>query len=172
MNIKKFFYEKTETITRRERGYIEMDTDFTQVYHSFCQIGLKLKSVYTFKLMHWLLANKANKQNGFNIDKKALEEFNLFLQSNDDSVTERTFRSCIEELKDNLIVTRVARGLYYFNPNFFWAGTKEARTSFIRDESIENKFKLKNGKDNRSETDNSTLKVSGGRKELGTGIQE
>lgn len=159
MNIKKFFYEKTETITRRERGYIEMDTDFTQVYHSFCAIGLKLKSVYAFKLMHWLLANKANKSNGFTVDKKTLQEFNDFLSSNQENITERTFRSCIEELRSNFIITRVTRGIYYFNPQLFWSGSKEARTEFLRDEFSENTFKqLSDGrKDSRSETDISLI---------------
>jgi hypothetical protein len=142
MSTKKRFYfkEETKTVTNKT-GYVEIETDFTQVYDAFSELTPKLKSPCTVSLLFWLLSHEANKNNNITSGKSVYERFVKHLEGNGGkSVTERTFHNSYEELVNVGACTKVGRGHYYVNPHFFWRGDKKSRLEFIIDETKDNKF--------------------------------
>lgn len=133
---KRIYFETTETKTVNKKGWIEIDTDFTQIYNCFSHISDKINSATSYKLLFWLLANETNNSNGICTNKAIFGKFNLYLGKN--SVSEKTFYNCIDELVQSGALTKVTKGQYYFNPYIFWKDDKSARVEFIEDEA---KFK-------------------------------
>ena len=142
---KRIYFETTETIVKNQKGWIEIDTDFTQVYDCFSEICTQLKSVTAVKLLFWLLSHEANKSNGIRSGKAVYDNFQKhLLEKGQQGVTERTFQNCFEELTTIKALTRVGKGMYYFNPYVFWRDDKMERIKFITDEAKEQKFKSLN----------------------------
>lgn len=138
---KRIYFETTETITKNSKGWIEVDTDFTQVYDCFSRVCVHLKSITTMKLLFWLLSHEANKSNGISSGRIVFERFSKFLEEEkEDTVTERTFQNCFEELTKNQILTRIGKGHYYFSPYVFWRDDKTNRIDFITNEAKEKKY--------------------------------
>lgn len=138
---KRVWFETTETTVKNRKGYIEIDTDFTQVYDCFSRISIKLKSITSVKLLFWLLSHEANKSNGISSGHQVFERFIKYLtKEGAETVTERTFQYAFEELTNIQALTRVGRGQYYLNPYVFWRDDKSERIAFIQDEAKEKKF--------------------------------
>lgn len=138
---KRVYFERTEVTTKHQKGWIEIDTDFTQVYDCFSKISARLKSISSMKLLFWLLSHEANKSNGISSGKPVFERFNKYLVAEGtEAIAERTFQSCFEELTEVRALTRIGRGAYYLNPYVFWRDDKKARVDFLTDEAKESKF--------------------------------
>ena len=138
---KKFFFETTETVTKNKKGYVLIDTDFTQVYDCFSNMAVSLKSATSMKLLFWLLAHEVNKNNGFSSSASVYEKFVKHLESKGgEGVTERTFFRCFDELENVKAITKVGRGHWYFNPHMFWRNEKNERIKFIQDETKEGRY--------------------------------
>ncbi len=138
---KRIFFETTETTVKNKKGYIEIDTDFTQVYDCFSKLSVKLRSITSVKLLFWLLSHEANKNNGISSGKQVFARFLKYLKSEGaDTISERTFQSSFEELTSIKALTRVGKGQYYLNPYVFWRDDKSERISFITDEAKDKKF--------------------------------
>ena len=138
---KRIYFETTETTIKNRKGYIEIDTDFTQVYDCFSEISIHLKSIWSVKLLFWLLANEANKSNGISSGKYVYEKFVKYLKDKGvEVVAERTFQKCFDELTKIKALTRVGKGQYYLNPYIFWRDDKTERVNFITDEAKEKKY--------------------------------
>lgn len=138
--VKRFYFESVETVTKQSKGWIEVDMDFIQVYDSFSKLGVKLKSIVTFKLLFWLLAHEVNRLNGISSGQLVYDRFNAFLKEEGvDTVVMRTFQNSFQELVTIEALTRVGKGHYYFSPYLFWKDNKKERIQFITDEAKEKK---------------------------------
>jgi len=138
---KRIYFETTETVTKNSKGWVEIDTDFTQVYDCFSKLSVKLRSIVSVKLLFWLLSHEANKSNGISSGEAIYNKFVKYLHDEGvEDVALRTFKSAFEELTKVGALTRVGRGHYYLNPYVFWRDDKKERISFIMDENKENKF--------------------------------
>lgn len=141
----RIYFETEETVTKKSKGWIEVENDFTQVYNQFWRIAASLKSLTTIKLLFWLLSHEANKENGIRSGKIVFDKFNADLESEGiDKVGLRTFNSSFDELLKLETLTRVGKGHYYFNPHVFWKDGKKERLGFITDEVKEKKYISKN----------------------------
>lgn len=148
--VKRFYFERTETITTQSKGWIEVDMDFVQVYDSFSKLGVKIKSLITFKLLFWLLAHEVNRLNGISSGQLVFDRFNSFLKDeNAGTLSMRSFQSAFEELVSIGALARVGKGHYYFSPYLFWKDTKKERIQFITDEAKDKKT-LSTSKQKRS----------------------
>lgn len=142
---KRIYFETEETITKKSKGWIEVEADFTQVYDQFWKMAAHMKSLTTIKLLFWLLSHEANKENGIGSGKIIFDKFNADLQKEKiDAIGLRTFNSSYKELITLEILTKVGKGHYYFNPYLFWKDDKNARLDFIKDEAKERKFLSRN----------------------------
>jgi hypothetical protein len=138
--IRRFYFEKTETITKQSKGWIEVDMDFVQVYDSFSKFGVKVKSIVTFKLLFWLLSHEVNKKNGISSGQVVYDRFNNFLnEQGAEIIAMRTFQNSFEELIKIEALTRVGKGHYYFSPYLFWKDSKKERIDFLTDEAKDKK---------------------------------
>lgn len=138
---KRLYYQKNTTTVTQEKGYIEIDSDFSQVYDCFSRISLRFKSVVSVKLLFWLLSHEANKNNGVQSGKPVYERFSKYLQEEGhDIIPMRTFKAAFEELYKTQTITRVGKGHYYLNPHLFWRDDKTERHQFIIDERKDGKF--------------------------------
>lgn len=138
---KRLYFETTETVTKNSKGWVEIDTDFTQVYDCFSKLSVKLKSIVSVKLLFWFLSHETNKSNGITTGQHVYDKFIKYLVSEGgESVALRTFKSAVEELTTVGALTRVGRGHYYLNPYVFWRDDKKERINFIMDENKEQKF--------------------------------
>lgn len=151
---KRLYFDLTETTVKNKKGYVVVDTDFTQVYDCFCRVSVHLKSLTSVKLLFWLLSHEANKSNGISSGRKVYERFIKFLEKEKaPTVTERTFQNAFEELTSIKAITRIGRGQYYLNPYVFWRDDKAERISFIADEQKEKRYLSYNPiKDDKNQT--------------------
>lgn len=146
----KIFFETTETKETKKKGYVIVDTDYTQVYDCFSDICVKLRSISSVKLLFWLLSNEVNKSNGISSGKHVFEKFNKHLEENGiEKIGERTFQACFEELTSIGVFTKVGRGHYYINPYLFWRDSIKKRTDFIIDEGKEKRYKSLNPREDK-----------------------
>lgn len=137
---KRIYFETEETVTKKSKGWIEVEEDFTQVYNQFWRMAVHMRSIITVKLMFWLLSHEANKLNGIGSGKIIFDRFNKDMESeNVDPIALRTFHSSFEELIKLEVLTKVGKGHYYFNPYVFWKDGKKERIDFITDEAKEKK---------------------------------
>ncbi len=135
---KRIYFETTETVTKNSKGWVEIDTDFTQVYDCFSKLSVKLKSIVSVKLLFWLLSHEANKSNGISSGQHVYDKFVKYLiDEGSTDIAMRTFKSSFEELTTIGVLTRVGRGHYYLNPYVFWRDDKKERINFIMDENKE-----------------------------------
>lgn len=147
---KRFFFEDTRTVITNRKGWVEVEMDFTQVYDCFSEICTQLKSVTAVKLLFWLLSHEANKSNGIRSGRAVYENFQKHLiDKQQQGVTERTFQNCFEELTSVKALTRVGKGMYYFNPYIFWRDDKNKRIEFITDEKKDKKYISHNPRDKK-----------------------
>jgi hypothetical protein len=130
---KRIYYETTETVVKQQKGWIEIDTDFTQIYNCFKEISKNIHSPTSWKLLFWLLSEEANKSNGFRTDTNVYNKFVLYL-GKEAKVSRTTFQNSIDELVKCQAITKVGKGFYYFSPYIFWKDDKEKRLEFIKDE--------------------------------------
>jgi hypothetical protein len=143
--MKRVYFETTETITKNRKGWLEIDTDFTQVYDCFSKIAVKLKSITSVKLLFWLLSHEASKSNGINSGKAVYQRFSQYLKEEGaESVTERTFQACFEELRQVKALSRLSKGCYYLNPYIFWRDDKNKRIEYITEGAKEDQFIAQN----------------------------
>jgi hypothetical protein len=134
MSRKRIFFNTEETVTTTKKGWAEVELDFTQIYDTFTEIAVDIKSATTFKLLFWLLANKMSDENGIVCDSVSFNEFNKYLGEKckeDCSINYRTYLRAIKELSDVGALTKVQKGHYYANPHLFWGGDKQDRLDFL-----------------------------------------
>lgn len=141
MPTKRFYYKEETKMSTNTTGYVEIETDFTQVYDAFSELAPKVKSTCTISLLFWLLSHESNKNNNITSGKSVFERFIKHIEQHGGTkVTERTFHNAFDELVKHGVATKVGRGHYYINPHFFWRGDKNARINFIVDEDKEGKY--------------------------------
>jgi hypothetical protein len=142
--MKRIYYDIEETRVTRKKGYIELDTDYTQIYNCFTAISPGIKSVTTFKLLFWLLANKTGEMNGIDCSVNSYREFNEYLKQHCKEgacgIGYRTFTNCMVELKEAGALTRIGKGHYYANPNMFWKDDVDKRTTMLIEEKKDGNY--------------------------------
>ena len=137
MNTNKARVRTGETTTVSKFKEMEIDIDYTQIYSCFNELAPKIKSVTSFKLLFWLLANKTNKSNSIQCGKSSFLEFNQFLEEKDPtgSVSEQTYYSCLSELVKTGIIKKHARNNYAANIFVIWKDKLKNRLNLIQHNS-------------------------------------
>lgn len=138
---KRFYFETEETITKKKKGWIEIDMDFTQIYTCFSEISAYINSPTSWKLLFWLLSHGTNKNNVVTTSKEVYLRFNKYLKDRCErcEIAYRTFGDSVAELLAAKALTRIGRGQYYLNPHIFWKQDKKDRIKFIEAEFMDGK---------------------------------
>jgi hypothetical protein len=143
---KRFFYEKTETRVTNVKGYVDIETDYVQIYKNFATVSAKINSVTAFKLLHWLLAERLDEANGLNANR-LVDEFNthMYDMGGTESVVSRsTFHRALSELVQVGALTRLNKASYHANPNLFWCADTQARLNLLKANEDEGTLTLLN----------------------------
>lgn len=137
---KKIFFNTQKITTVVQKGYIELDEDFTQVYKSFSGIAIKIDSGTSWKLLFWILSNSSS-HNGVEVSNRTHALFNRFLSEKGcNEISKATYYRCITELSESGAITKVGKGHYYLNPYIFWQDDKNSRIKFIQDEMTDGSY--------------------------------
>lgn len=132
---KRVFFEKREFKATQIKGYVDIETDYIQLYKNFAKACKRINSPMTFKLLHWLLANRMGSENGLQM-QSLLDAFNNHLNEDGDgedfSIVKSTLYRCLEELVTVGAITKVDRGHYYANPDMFWGEEISKRLEHIK----------------------------------------
>lgn len=131
---KKLFFETEETTIRKVKGFVEVETDYIQLYKNFVKISHKITSVTTFKLLHWILAERLLDNNGIN-SGQIFKEFNQYLSDNcgqECTISEATFYRVMDELITVGAINRVDKGHYFANMHMFWGEKVDLRDQALR----------------------------------------
>lgn len=136
MNFKKIGIKREEVLLKRTTDYIELDFDFTQVYDCMYSLSFSLRSPTSFQLLFYILKT-ASKDNIIGINKQLYKSFiKEMLSHTNNQVSEQTFYSCIKELTDAKIITKLSRGQYFLNPYVLWRDDKDKRVEFVSSEEL------------------------------------
>lgn len=142
----RLYYETEEIVVKKKKGWVDIDSDFTQVYDCFADISKHINNPTSWKLLFWLLANESNKHNGFRTNASVRKKFNSYLTTNSikpKPIAKQTFYNALDELEKAKAITQVERGFYYFSAFIFWRNNKEERLQFIENEARDKSYNPK-----------------------------
>lgn len=143
---KRFYFETTETKITQTKGHMEVETDYVQIYKNFVKISGKINSVTTFKLLHWLLAERLTDDNGLH-SGSMFADFNKYLQedcgSESSMVSKATFYRSLQELVETGAINKIDQGHYFANANLFWADDTQKRYDHLQLNAKDDNPKLK-----------------------------
>lgn len=129
MPTRRVYFETQETVTTTRKGWFEIETDYTQVYHNIFKYTKNLKSKYGMHYLHWIM-DKANDFNMVPHNEKVIEEF---CREFEDRPSKGTVRNAISELVKAGIFIKYSNSSYQLNPVIFWTQEIKERFGHIRD---------------------------------------
>lgn len=140
--MKRVYFETEEQKITRTKGWIEYDTDFTQIYHSFQKLINKFKSVSEMAILFYY-CTECNKNGMISTSE---DDYNKFIKRNTElggeSINRATFTKCIRNLTENKILIKSTRGVYQLNPLLIWNDSITSRKEYI-DNIIESEEPVK-----------------------------
>lgn len=142
---KKVWFETEEKTIKTTKGYIDVETDYIQLYKNFVKVSSKISSVTTFKLLHWLLAERLDESNGVN-SGRMYRDFNEYLEFQcgpDCKISEATFYRCLDELVIVGAIKKVEKGHYLANINLFWGSDTNKRIESLKEFAKDNNPNIK-----------------------------
>lgn len=130
---KRMYFETEQVITTRTKGYIEYETNFTQLYHSFQKVATKFKSVSEMCILLHYCREATN--NGIITTNE--QDYNKFidehLRMGGASINRVNFSKAIKNMTDNKVLVKMSKGVYQLNPLLIWNDSIESRKEIITD---------------------------------------
>jgi len=126
---RRLYYEKTETITRKIKGFVEVDMEYAQYYRGLVRANSMLSMQCSFKLLPFLFF-ELNDSNVFAFDTALVDKFNSVC-SPDKPYKFRTVRAAIKEMLDADIIRKIGNSRYYIKPEYCWIGSGTDRREMI-----------------------------------------
>jgi len=129
MSIRKIYYQSERTVKTKIKGYVEMEIDFTQIYHTIFKHIRNVNDKWALKYIFWIL-DKANSDNMIPHGDKTMQDFiDEFPIDKQPSV--KTIRDAITELVRNEIFIKYGYGQYQLNPVIIWGKKSTLRQEHI-----------------------------------------
>ena len=116
---KRLYYESMDVVEKKQKGWVEVETDFVQVYSGLVNVQLTASAM---QLLLFLVF-RMDKRNKVTWDKLAKAEFG--------NQSDRMMTKMMRELVDMSVVVKVGRGSYLVNPRYVWKGTPGDRLKMI-----------------------------------------
>jgi hypothetical protein len=130
---KRMYFETEQVITTRTKGYIEYETNFTQLYHSFQKVATKFRSVSEVCILLHYCRVASNK----GIITTNEQDYDKFIDEHrrmgGDSISRINFSKAIKNMTDNKVLIKLSRGVYQLNPLLIWNDSVESRKEIIED---------------------------------------
>jgi hypothetical protein len=129
--MERIYFETEQTTITRSKGYIEYDTNFTQLYHSFQKVAAKFKSVSEMCiLLHFCRVASSH-----GVITTSNRDYDIFIKEHlamgGASVNRFTFSKAVKNMTDNKILVKVSKGIYQLNPLLIWNDSLQNRKEVI-----------------------------------------
>ena len=136
MKQKRVFFETEEVVSKKKKGYIDVDMDYFQFYHKAFRHIASLSNVCSKDFILWVMT-KVDERNGFTFNEKLFKEFNDDLSkiSTPTSYAKTTLMAALRELIKKDMVIKDGRSLYRVNATMFWAGDDIERKKVLEIEN-------------------------------------
>lgn len=130
---KRVFFQTEEVVRKTKIGYMDVSTDFVQMYHTAWKFIIQLSGLCSRDFILWVIS-KTNEHNQFNYCTTLYKEFisDMKKAGAPGSYAENTVHVALKELVEKGILTRVSRGVYMVNPGIFWSGPIAERAKIIK----------------------------------------
>ncbi len=123
MGKKRFYIEKEETITttKKLKGYVVMESDYSQIYHNIFRYACTLDDRWALKYLLWLLPH-ANKYGMISQSEGLMEEFiNSLKEFGSKSIPAiGSIRNSVTKLVQSNILIKNGKNYYQLNPTIIW----------------------------------------------------
>ena len=142
MATKRFFFEKEETRITKIKGYIDLEMDFTQLYHNIFEYAISLEDKWSCKYLFWILT-KANDYGYFSQSKVTIQNFLDDLKEKQCKFIPsiKSIQDAMTELVKKNIVIKHSNSHYQLNSKIFWNGTLDSRLEDVKHLILEEKVK-------------------------------
>lgn len=129
--MKRIYFETEQVTTVKSKGYIEYDTNFTQLYHSFQRVATKFKSVSEMCILLYF-CRTANSHGVVNTSESDYDKFIAEHTSlGGSSINRFSFSKSIKNMTDNKVLIKLSRGQYQLNPLLIWNDSINSREKII-----------------------------------------
>ena len=125
---KRIYFETEEVVKTTRKGYVEIDADYTQVYHSIFSHTKNLKNKFCLHYLLWVIS-KSNADNMIPHNKWMIKEFAKEFKS---PPAEGTIRNAITELVKNKLLIKYSNSSYQLNPAILWSDDTAKRVEHIK----------------------------------------
>jgi hypothetical protein len=136
MGIKRFWWEKEEvtTSTRKVKGYIEVENDYSQIYHNIFKYSCNIDDKWALRYLLWLLP-QANKNGNIPHSDYILNAFIKELSNNGVKKTPSlgTLRNSFTLLVKHNILIKYSYNNYQLNPAIIWGEEIKDRIAMIEE---------------------------------------
>lgn len=129
MAVRKIYFQKEQTTRTRVKGYVEMEVDFTQIYHTVFKHIKGINDKWALKYIFWIL-DKANDDNMIPHGDETIIEF-IGEFNEEDKPSIKTIRDAITELVKNKVFIKYGYGQYQLNPVIIWGESAKLRSEHI-----------------------------------------
>lgn len=140
MATKRFYFEREETVITKTKGYIDLEMDFTQLYHNVFNFLKDVDDKWSILYVMWVIP-KANKYGYIRHSKEFMQEFIDSFNKNNVTVPGiRTVQDSITKLVKHKVLIKHGYSDYQLNSEIFWNGTLKERKENIEHLISENKL--------------------------------
>lgn len=127
-NTKRIYFQTEKTVVTKTKGWIDIETDYTQIYHNIFLHTKNLKSKYCLHYLLWIMT-RLGKENMIPHNEYVLQEFcNEF----EDKPSIGTVRNAITELIKAKLILKFSNTSYAMNPVVFWGEDINKRIEHIK----------------------------------------
>ena len=143
---RRYYFEKEETVTKRVKGYVEIEDSYTQIYDNLSKVLPKLTSIVDVQFLFYACTISGTK-GSFISDERLHNNFNEHLRTNGgEHISRYTLTKTIQHLLNNQIVVKLSKGSYQLNPLLIWRDKISERVetidTIISDPTIKQTFLL------------------------------
>ncbi len=125
------YYEDSEIVFRRRKGWVELDDEFIQFYRNARRALLHLKYHGSRNLLDFVFF-KVGENGIFYSGRLLLDEFNSMLKEEGvPAVVQRTMEKYLQDLCRCKCIIKMHKGAYHLNPHFFWMDNKKHRKDLL-----------------------------------------
>jgi hypothetical protein len=125
---KRIYFETEEIVTTKKKGWIEIDLDYTQVYHTMFEYTKNLKNKYCRLYIDWIIS-KADHNNMVPHNPDIIKQF---VSEFKEPPSAGTVRNAISELVKNKIFIKHSNNSYQLNPAILWGDEVAKRIEHVK----------------------------------------
>ncbi len=132
MSTKRYFFEKEETTVKKIKGYLEVENDYSQIYHNIFKYSCNIDDKWALRYLLWLLP-QANKNGIIPHSDFILENFSKDLLANGVKKIPSvgTLRNSFTLLVKHKVLLKYGYNNYQLNPAIIWREDLKERVKMI-----------------------------------------